>query len=209
MLPGFGDTDSDFHDHGFEQAIDARNLPVDTIAVSATIGYYMRETLLERMRTDVLDPARAQGYEQIWIVGISMGGIGTLLVAKDQATRHRELAGIVLLAPYLGTDDVQKEVANAGGLAKWQPSAPRPDEEYSRGVWRWLKTATEQPQSSPAIYLGAGDADRRSAGYDALAAALPHSHVFHTPGPHDWEPWGVMWAKFLDSSDLRARCSTL
>lgn len=207
MLPGFGDTDADFREHGFEAAIDTRNLPVDTVAVSATFGYYARRTLLERMRIDVLEPARAAGYEQIWLLGISMGGMGTLLVASDEHAHQREVAGIVLLAPYLGDAQVQKEVASAGGLARWQPPAPTPDEDYAFGVWRWLKVATDKPESAPAIYLGAGDADDRGLGYRALAAALPPGHLFSAKGPHDWGPWNVMWNAFLDTSDLRARCT--
>jgi len=31
--------------------------------------------------TDVIAPARAKGYQRIWIAGISMGGLGAVAIA--------------------------------------------------------------------------------------------------------------------------------
>lgn len=203
LLPGLGDSENDFVDRGFVAAVHARNLDVDTIAANATLGYYAKQTLVDRVRTDILEPARAKGYAQIWIAGISMGGLGALLTAKAE----KDITGVVLIAPYLGTDDVQKEIAAAGGVARWQPAPPPPNEDYNRELWRWLKATTEKPDSTPSIYLAAGDEDRLSAGHKLLSAVLPAERVFRTKGKHDWGPWSVLWADFLDRSDFRARCT--
>lgn len=206
FLPGFGDSEEDFADHGFPQALRARNLPIDTISVNATFGYYARRTVLERVRVDVLDPARAAGYTKIWLAGISMGGLGVQLVARDEQLRGRPIEGIILIAPYLGEEKVQKEVVAAGGVAKWTPTPATGPDDYDHDLWRWLKTVTEKPDGAPTLYLAAGDKDKLGAGHRLLAAALPDNRVFRTPGGHDWGPWSVLWADFLDHSDFRARC---
>jgi pimeloyl-ACP methyl ester carboxylesterase len=198
-----GDSDKDFTEHGFIDALRTRKLSVDTVSANATFGYYARRTLLERVETDILAPARAKGYSEIWFAGVSMGGLGSVLVAKNHAS---ELKGIVLLAPYLGDDDVLEEIQKAGGVAKWQPQMPLDKDDYQRDLWRWMKDAIAQPESAPQIYLAAGDQDKLGDGHRILAAALPKARVFHTPGKHDWGPWLVLWNDFLDHSDFRDHC---
>ena len=100
LMPGRGDKATAFAEHGFVSDLRAAGLAVDVVAADAHIGYYMKETIVERMWTDVLAPAR-QRYKQIWIVGVSMGGLGSLIVAS-------KLPGavdrVILLSPYLGTE---------------------------------------------------------------------------------------------------------
>lgn len=206
LMPGIGDSAEDFAEHGFIAAIRERNLPIDIISTHATLGYYTRRTLHDRIETDVLAPARKAGYEQIWFGGISMGGLGSLLVAQRQAS---ELAGIILIAPYLGEDDVIEDVAKAGGLARWQPPAKIGADDYQRGVWDWLKGATAKPATAPPIYLLSGDQDKFAQGHRLLGATLPPERRFRTRGKHDWAPWKLLWAEFLDHSDFRARCEDL
>jgi pimeloyl-ACP methyl ester carboxylesterase len=203
FLPGFGDSAESYSDFGFIDALRARSLPVDTIAANATFGYYANRTILTRLHNDVILPARAHGYEQIWLVGISMGGMGALLLAKEERTA---LAGIFLIAPYLGNDEILREIDRAGGLARWQPRDVEPT-DYQRAVWIYLQGLTEDRASRPTIYLGAGDTDKLKYGHTLLAAALPPERVFGTAGGHDWNPWSVLWAHFLDRSDFRERCA--
>jgi pimeloyl-ACP methyl ester carboxylesterase len=206
LMPGIGDSAEDFADHGFIDAVRQRQLPVDIISTNATLGYYAKRTLHDRIEADVLAPARKAGYEQIWFGGISMGGLGSLLIAERHAA---ELAGIILLAPYLGEDEVIDEVAKAGGLARWQPPATSSADDYQRGVWRWLKRATEKPASAPPIYLLSGDQDKFAQPHRLLGATLPPERRFRTRGKHDWGPWKLLWTDFLDRSDFRSRCEDL
>ena len=203
FLPGFGDSAESYDDHGFVDALRARSLPVDIVAANATFGYYADRTFLTRVHDDVFVPARRRGYEQIWLVGTSMGGMGALLLAKQEPTAF---AGVFLMAPYLGGQDTLHEIDRAGGLARWQPTSIAPD-DYERGMWRFLQGLTAQPSASPALYLGAGETDKLRYGHTILAAALPPERVFRTPGGHDWGPWSVLWADFLDRSDFRDRCA--
>ena len=202
FLPGFGDDEHAFLDHGFGDALRARGVRVDAIFARATYGYYARKTILTRLREDVIQQARAEGYAQIWIVGVSLGGLGALLLAKEPDTN---IAGVYLLAPYLGSDDLLREIHGAGGLAQWEPGAV-PGQDYDRELWRFLKGALKHPDAPPIVYLGSGDRDKLSFGNRLLAAALPQGRVFSTPGRHDWGPWSILWDDFLDHSDFRAHC---
>jgi pimeloyl-ACP methyl ester carboxylesterase len=205
FLPGFGDSAESYEDHGFIDALRARSLDVDTVSANATFGYYANRTVLTRLHEDVMVPARARGYEQIWLVGTSMGGMGALLLAKQE---QAGLAGVYLLAPYLGNEETLGEIDRAGGLAKWHPTAIAPD-DYQRAVWLYVKGLTENPNARPTLYLGAGDTDKLHYGHTILAAALPAERIFRTAGGHDWNPWSVLWAHFLDTSDFRDRCGRL
>ena len=68
------------------------------MAVDAHYGYYGRRTLRERLAQDVVLPARSR-YREVWLVGISMGGMGALSYVA-QYPDH--IARALLLAPYLG-----------------------------------------------------------------------------------------------------------
>jgi hypothetical protein len=71
----------------------------------------------------------------------------------------------------------------------------------------YLKSITRTPAGPPEVFLGAGDDDgHRTVDPHPLAEAIPRDHRFHTPGGHDWGPWQVIWADFLDRSDFRAHC---
>ncbi len=193
LLPGRGDTAASFEQHGFISAVRSRNLPVDVVAANATYGYYVRETLHERANPDVLEPLLAKGYPRVWLGGISMGALGSLLLAKDHPGR---ISGLILFAPYLGEEEVIAEVEGAGGLAKWQPPAGETD--YQRTVWRDLKALTSGVQPGPELYLAFGEQDRFARAHRLLAAALPPERVLRTDGAHDWPPWQKLWGTFLD-----------
>ena len=203
MLPGLGDDDSVFVDHGFVAALRDRKVSVDVIAAAASLGYYAQRTLHDRIEADVLAPARQTGYDQIWFAGVSLGGLGSLLMAQDHP---HELAGVILIAPFLGDEELVGEISRAGGVDYWEPGVVEPA-DYQRETWRWLKAATSHPGTAPAIYLASGDQDKLAAGHRLLAHVLPPERRFRTRGNHDWGPWKMLWADFLDHSDFAARCA--
>lgn len=203
MLPGLGDDDSVFVEHGFVAALRERRIAVDVIAAAASLGYYARNTVRSRLEADVLAPARQLGYAQIWLAGVSLGGLGSIMMAHDHP---EQLAGIILIAPYLGDDDLVDEIAQAGGVRRWQPGTIEAG-DYQREIWRWLQAATEIPSTVPAIYLAAADQDKLAASHRLLAHVLPPERLFRTRGNHDWGPWQRLWADFLDHSDFAARCA--
>lgn len=129
-----------------------------------------------------------------------MGGLGSLVLAERPGV---SLAGIILMAPFLGKDIVS-EIRAKGGLAAWDGKSKARAFEYE--IWVWLKRATDQPASAPPIYLLTGDQDKFVAGHPLLADALPAERRFRRYGAHDWTPWRLLWNDFLDRSDFAARC---
>ena len=58
FLPGVFDVVEDYEAHGFLQAVRETGRAVDMLLVDAHLGYYAARTVLERLRQDVIDPAR-------------------------------------------------------------------------------------------------------------------------------------------------------
>jgi len=140
-------------------------------------------------------PARAQGYKEIWIVGVSLGGLGSLLYSAE----HPEtVAGILLIAPFPATDKVLAEIKQAGGPLAWShtPAALGGDERYAL---RWLAALKDSAANAPQIFMGTGKSDRLFAGQQMLAELLPASHVSFVDGRHDWATWRTIWRNFLDN----------
>lgn len=206
LLPGAGDTAETFREQGFVEEVHKSGASADVLAANATMGYYFRGFAAQRIEEDVVGPVRARGnYEQVWLVGISMGGFGTFHYTQFFP---EHVDGILALAPYLGDKSLGQEIRDAGGLAKWTPDAAAPitEDNYQRQLWSWLKRVTVEKQPGPAIYLGFGDEDGLGPQDGLLGAVLPKEHVFHAPGGHDWPPWKSMFTQFLQTPEFKARC---
>ena len=198
LLPGRGSDADELRAQGFVQAALSSG-KADVAAVNATQGYYMRRTLIPRLLQDVIRPAQQAGYHRLWIAGISMGGLGAVLTAEKQPGL---LEGILLMAPFLGEEEVIEEISLQGGLSSWRPPAAVDlQADYQRALWSWLKRYAQGAQS-PKLYLGFGDHDRFDRSNALLAAVLPDDHVFRVPGDHDWGPWREVFARFMQSDAL-------
>jgi pimeloyl-ACP methyl ester carboxylesterase len=206
FLPGMGDDAEDFEKNGFIDEVRRRKLSIDMVAAQATIGYYSRGTFVERLSADVVGPRQSRGYAQTWLVGPSMGGFGTLFYSRQ---RGGDVTGVLALAPYLGDDDLIKEIHDAGGLKKWTPPTrvtTMNDSNYQREMWRWLQATTRGQESAPTINVGFGRQDKLLFADELLAAELPQERVFRTEGGHKWGPWRALLAQFLDQGDLGKSC---
>jgi pimeloyl-ACP methyl ester carboxylesterase len=193
FLPGIGDFPEDYKSQGFIEAVRQSRPAIDMIVVDLHFGYYLRRAMLERLRKDVILPAKAQGYDKIWLVGISLGGLGAMLYAFEHS---EDIKGLMLLAPYLGEEAIVGEVANAGGVAMWEPGEIAED-DYQRKLWRRVKRHALEKPELPVIYLGYGDLDKFGPANRLLAEALPKEHLFITSGGHDWRTWSRLWETFL------------
>ena len=182
FLPGIGDFAEDFERHGFIHALMASGLPADAIAVDAHYGYYGRRTVLQRLAEDVVLPARGRDYREIWLVGISMGGIGALSYVF-QHPGH--IARVLLLAPYLG------EPHWIENLSAETNDAVR---SHVQRLWRWIR---EPHREDSELYLGYGTHDRFAQRCALFGRHLPAGHVCTAEGGHDWGTWKRLWSMFL------------
>jgi pimeloyl-ACP methyl ester carboxylesterase len=189
-LPGAYHSAQDFLDEGFARAAAQRRVPIDLLFVDLQIQHLADRDALRRLRSEIVLPARESGAA-VWLAGISLGG----LVALDYASSHlHELAGLCLLAPYLGNRMLLNEIAATPGLAGWNPGELA-EADAERRIWRYIKTRAD----SAKLFLGYGKDDRFSAAHDMLAATLPADWVEVVVGGHDWGTWLNLWENFLDS----------
>ena len=193
FLPGIGDFAEDFERQGFIDDMRRHGIAVDAVAVDAHFGYYSTGVIHERMTEDVVALAHAVGYERIWLAGVSLGGFG----AATYASRHpSHVAGLLLFAPYLGSPAMIREVAAAGGIAKWEPGAVA-EGDHQRVLWRWFKNHSANGAASVPIFLGYGRRDMFARANALLAEILPQAQVFSIAGGHDWRTWKKIWRMFL------------
>jgi pimeloyl-ACP methyl ester carboxylesterase len=212
FLHGNGDRNSVFDKEGFVESVRRRGLPVDMISVDAHIGYYVNATIVTRLKEDVIGPARAKGYEHIWLIGNSLGGFGSLSYAWQHPN---DISGVVLLGPFLGERKLIEEIRSSGGLRRWEPGEVplKTREDAEKHIWIWLKERSQQGQLRagdkdclkkqgcvPKIYLGYGTNDRFTYSQDLLASLLPPEQVIAIDGGHDWTTWKKLWDRFLDQN---------
>jgi pimeloyl-ACP methyl ester carboxylesterase len=194
-----------FADHGMIAALHAQHPAIDIITVHPGVDLYLDQNLPEILHDTVVAPALARGFTNIWLLGISLGGMGALLYAASHTAQVR---GLILLAPFLGTQGTMAAIQNAGGLAHWSAEHAVATEIEQR-VLLWLQNATGSPKETPAIYLGYGQQDRFAPGHRLLAATLPKHRVITTPGGHDWDSWLKLWGQFLATSPFTGDCGNI
>jgi len=195
MLPGRGDRAEAFRDAGFLDTADQWGF--DTLAVDAHFGYYAERTLIPRLHKDIVEPARAAGYRNIWLLGVSMGGFGSLLYADSHPL---EIDGIILLAPFLGDRGLANVITSVGGLETWSGRSEG-FSEYELRIWRWLKNATTSASRTPVI-LGYGHSDRLADAYGPLVDALDSTNVYTLDGGHRWTTWIPLWNQIAAELNL-------
>ena len=201
LLPGRRDSPADFRQADFPELATRAGAAVDMVAVDAHLGYYYRRTIVDRLHQDVIAPARKK-YDRIWLVGVSVGGTGSLLYANE----HPEnVDGILLLAPFLGEEEVIQEVEAAGGLQGWKAPATIEPRDFQRRLWAWLQRYRGEREGKIPLYLGYGTGDSFAKANGLLARELPPERVFTVEGGHDWKAWRALWERFVGTGALGER----
>ena len=160
FLPGRGDRAEDFEQRGFLAAARQAGLEADVLAVDAHLAYYYKRVITERLWEDVILPARAHGYRRVFVVGISLGGLGAITLSQEHPDA---VAGLFVLAPYLGEPELTREIEGAGGC----PLERAPSEATS-GVGSCAGT---RPGAAAALWLAYGESDRYA--YGTACSRLP------------------------------------
>ena len=206
LLPGRWDRMDAFDEHGFAEAAEAAGLDLGLVAADAHIGYYREESVAPRLKADVVEPLlerrRAVGDPdaRVWMVGTSLGAVGSILYRF----RHPDqVAGLVLIAPFLGEPDAEdgvlEELRAAGSLAAWRPAEPVAEDDFERRIWLGLR---EILASDTPVLLAYGTEDDLAPGHELLARELPEERVFRRPGGHDWPIWTLLWEDVLASGEI-------
>lgn len=204
FLPGRGDRMEDFERRGLSAEMARAGIHADWVSVDAHLGYYQERSVIDRLREDVIGPARVRGYRRIVVVGISLGGLGALLYSRD---RPGEIDGLVLMAPFLGgKDKVFAEITAAGGPEAWasarqNESREMKNSDLERELWSFLGKRHAQ---LPPTWLAFGEADRYAEGHRLFAPLIPDNRVFRDSGGHDWKTWQVLWREVCERSDAFA-----
>lgn len=172
LLPAAKARPEDFFEHGFIDLVRRRRLPLDVVAVDAHSDYYLEGDLAERLDAEVLGPMAATGYDEVWLAGVSLGGLGCLGYACRDGAR---VAGTLLLAPFLGVRGPDRQPEMLAALSRYRTTRGR----------------------LPRIFLGYGVRDRYAAASETLAGLLPAGHTITIDGGHDWPTWSALWRLML------------
>jgi hypothetical protein len=207
VLPGRADDLDGLRRSGIAAAIQSAWPDADVLLAALTLPYYRAGDAPQRLRRDVIEPARSRGYRAIWLAGASMGGMGTLLY---DATWPGAVDGLVLFAPYLGDEALLREIDAAGGVAAWQPGPPQPfdAQTWQRELWRHLQTWTHDKARAQRAWLAYGDRDRLRKTMPLLESVLPASHVFRRDGGHAWTVWSSAATEVFRAIDKQAANAT-
>ena len=199
LLRGIGGNPEDFDKHSLIQEVRSRNLPFDIVVPNAHFGYYRSKTLEERLREDVIEPARMKGYRRIWLAGFSMGGLGSLFYLRSF---KEDVDGVILSSPFMGWDTILNQIDSVGGIEQWTPK--KNSDNWQQLIWTWVKQYRQSPESYPPIYLGFGMNDTITGkGPTLLRAALPEKNVFTVPGGHTYKTFKRIWKIHLDRLEHR------
>ncbi len=194
FMRGLGGNHHSFEEEGLVADVWACGLSCDIAVPNAHLGYYGDRSLIDRMKKDVIDPARARGFREIWLVGFSMGGLGSLLYYLGYP---EDIARVYLIAPFLGAPIFLADIEAAGGARKWEPGEYVPELDWQRMLWHWLKkSVADHPEKI--VYLGYGANDPYARGHKLLAELLPPERVRVIDGGHDYQTFKTLWKYFLE-----------
>jgi pimeloyl-ACP methyl ester carboxylesterase len=189
VLPGLGNSMRVLQESGIAAAIQRGMPDADVMLALASVRYYLDGGMPRRVHDQVVVPARARGYREIWLAGASMGGGGVTMYEREYPG---EMTGLVLLAPYMGTDSLLEEIRKAGGLASWNPGPPPAAIDgfnIAREQWRTLQAWSKEPARTRNVWLTCGTKDSLLPAAELIAQLLPADHFLKTDGIHDWTAW--------------------
>jgi hypothetical protein len=211
FLPGAREVPEDLVREGFVKAVRDRHIQADMKILDSHYAFFTKLEIVDRLETEVMIPARAKGYSQIWFTGISLGGFGTLIYGASQSKAKvpdpkKMYDGFFVMAPYMGEKKVWEPIQSQG-LAKWQAPAPVAG-DFSIDLWRWLAAYNNADKAGlPQAYIGYGTEDFLAPPNRTFGSILPKERHLQEPGKHDWPPWKTLWARWLDNAPL-ARASS-
>ena len=202
MLPGRGDSLQGLTDTGIAAIIQESWPDADVLLTGLTMPFYRQGRAVQRLHNEVIEPARRKGYQQVWMAGISLGGMGTLLYDSEYPD---QIDGLLLLSPYLGEDSILQQIRQAGGLAAWQAGPvqeSRPD-TFQHELWRSLQALSQRPQRTESTWIAYGADEPFRQPIELMTPLLPANHVIMLPGKHNWTLWKPAMRELLERTESK------
>lgn len=199
VLPGRADDLDVLQRGGIAEAIHQHWPDADVLLAELTMPYYLQGTAPQRLHDEVIAPARRRGYREVWLSGASMGGMGSVMYDRSYPG---EVDGIILLAPYLGDRPILREIAEAGGVERWDPGPPQAigKDNWQHEMWRHLQTWADSPDRTRNVWLAYGERDRLRSAMPLLVPLLPPEQVLVRPGGHAWRVWSPALGEVLQAA---------
>jgi|HubBroStandDraft_1064217.scaffolds.fasta_scaffold06681_2 pimeloyl-ACP methyl ester carboxylesterase len=193
LMPGAYHTPNQYLDAGFAQSVRQLAMRVELTLAVPEMAHLTDRRWLHALHEELILPARARNIP-LWLGGVSLGGFMALRFAAQYPT---VLDGLCLLAPYLGSRIVAREVEENAGRADWRVE-PVDEEDDERRIWRYIAT---RARGATRIFLGYGQNDRFADTQHVLARVLTGAQdgIHVIPGGHDWPVWRALWQQFLQS----------
>jgi hypothetical protein len=194
LLPTMGGEGSHYETQGFLDEVWERGFEASMEVVDVKPSLYLGSRVVELLKTEVIEPAKTEGFEEFYLVGISLGGHGVLLYATEYP---EDVDGIVILAPFISGDRASDAIDQAGGLEDWE-DCPFLAWTHACNLWKSLKVYVSDPRNQKKVVLGFGTEDIFIDQCRILSEVLLPEQVFTVSGGHDWETWKKLFIKTAD-----------
>ena len=190
LLPGLGESPANFVNYGAVEQIIACQPEANIMGIDSHLAYYRNAAIVARLREDIIVPAQQAGVRKIWLLGLSLGGMGSLLYWQQYPD---EITAVIVMAPYLGEWDELRVYLN--DRDRYLES---PDKDLLE-LWDGL---SNPPAVAPEITLAYGETDKFNQQQRWLAGLLDRDNVITAPGGHRWTVWQTLWPEALRRSGL-------
>jgi pimeloyl-ACP methyl ester carboxylesterase len=189
LLPGLGDKAKIFARKGIVDKLHRLPSRPDIVAINAHFSYYEDRTIKVRIMDDILQPALTNGYTDIHIVGVSLGGFGALMMLKAWPEL---ITSIALIAPYLGEPEYYDY------LIADTETAPKLQDQ--KNLWPWLTQL--DTDTAKRIYIGFGSNDKFVLPNQLLSRQLPIDNHMVIDGKHRWATFTQVIEKLIMETDF-------
>lgn len=196
FLPGLIDTAETFKEESFFSIARKAGIKADMVAASIHIGHLIKEKMISRLEIDVYNGAKNSGYKNIWLVGLSIGGLNSLLFHRKHMD---DICGVVAIAPYIADSALRKDLQRAGSVENWKPKPTENMKIFNQKLqllWTWLKQQNGKDNLKN-IYLGYGKQDKFAKEISLLKNILNKKNVTLIDGEHNWASGQKIWQQQL------------
>lgn len=192
FLPGIRGESEDFIQNRFFQTARDYDLNHDLAAINSDIKHSIDGSFVKRLKKEVIEPAKAEGYDSIWLVGISLGGYDSM---KYYATYPNDIEGVILLSPYPGIDE---EINAMGTRFKTvMKMIVAVDKDYIPFSLLEIARKLQAHNKLDNVFLSYGNKDKFATIYPNFIKLLPPGNVHMIKGNHDWTTWENIWEDIL------------